>query len=160
MKTRGRQKAFSYVLVSASEIAAGSAAGIGLIFKDDHRSTVTKVSQAFGDTTVEEATYEALRIALEEAIRLGVRAFSIYTDSPAVVGQLTQGTRVPPHLMGGHLRARALMNAVGSVQIKLAGSGGNFSARRLAQGATSVVSPNVKHQAPLQLQLLGDGAVA
>ena len=89
MGTTRRQKAFSYVLVSAVPIEGQYAAGIGVIFKDENRRTVTKISQALGEATVEQATYEALTLVLEEAMRLGVRSFTVYVDSPAVVAQVT-----------------------------------------------------------------------
>ena len=160
MGTMRRQKAFSYVLVSAVPIEERNAAGIGVIFKDDNRRTVTKISQAFGEQTVEGATYEALTLVLEEAMRLGVRAFTIYLDSPAVVAQVTQTARVPGELLAGNLQVRALMNAVGRVQLRLAKAGRNFSARALASGATRTPRPSVQDYAPLQLTLLGDTAVA
>jgi len=160
MSATRRHKAFSYVLVSAVRIEDHNAAGIGVIFKDENRTTVTKISQAYGDRSIEGATYEALRIVLEEAMRLGVRSFTIYVDSPAVVAQLSQTARVPGDLLGAHLQVRALMNAVGRVSLRLAKAGRGFSARALARGARPTPRPSIQDYAPLQLRLLGDTAVA
>lgn len=160
MNATHRPKAFSYVLVSAAEIEGRNAAGIGVIFKDDNRTTVTKISQAFGGTTVETAVYEALRIVLEEAVRLGVRSFAVYLDSPAVLAELEQRARVPGDRLALHLQVRALMNAVGRVHVRLASVGRSFSARALARGATPTPRPSVKDFAPLQLRLLADTVVA
>ncbi|MCD6360894.1 MAG: reverse transcriptase-like protein [Armatimonadetes bacterium] len=160
MKRTRRAKAFSYVLVSAAQLEAQNAAGIGVIFKDDNRRTVTKISQALRDSDVVTATYEALRIVLEEALRLGVHSFTAYVDNPMVIAQLEENAQVPPELLGAHLQVRALMKAVGRVRVRMARAGRGFSARALARGATPAPRPNVKNYAPLQLKLLGDTAPA
>jgi len=160
MNSSRKPRAFSYVLVSAAETDEYNAAGIGVIFKDDSGRTVSKISQAFGEQTVDGATYEALRIVLEEAMRLGVRVFAVYVDNPAVVAQLDteQHARVPRDVLAAHLQVRALMNAAGRVQIRLARAGRNLSARGLARGATPGPRPSVRAYAPLQLPLLADTA--
>ena len=160
MTSKRKQRAFSYVLASAAPLEAENAAGIGLLFKDKDRRTVTTITQALGDSTVEEATYVALKMVLAEARRQRVRRFTIYLDNPLVIQQLAREAPVPAELLADHLQVRALLNAAGSVQVTQAMSGGNFSARILALGVTADLHPSEHGRAPVQLQLLADGAVA
>jgi 16S rRNA U516 pseudouridylate synthase RsuA-like enzyme len=160
MTSKRKQRAFSYVLASAAPLEAENAAGIGLLFKDNDRRTVTTITQALGDSTVEEATYVALKMVLAEARRQRVRRFTIYLDNPVVIQQLAREAPVPAELLADHLQVRALLHAAGSVQVTQAMSGGNFSARILALGATPDLHPSEHGRAPVQLQLLGDAVVA
>ena len=160
MTTKRKQKAFSYVLASAAPLEAENAAGIGLLFKDNDRRTVTTITQALGDSTVEEAAYLALKVVLAEARRQRVRRFTIYLDNPLVIQQLAREAPVPSDLLADHLQVRALLHAAGSVRVIQAMSGGSFSARILAQGATPDLRPNERDRAVVQLQLLGDAVVA
>jgi len=151
-------KAFSYVLVSSVPLDGGNAVGIGVIFKDENRSTVAKVSQALAGVSVEGGVYQALIIALEEAIRRRVGRCSIYVDSPAVLAQLGEGAWVPRELLGAHLQVRALMNAAGRVNLRLARAGAGFSARALAREAVPAPRPSVRQYGPLQLRLINETA--
>ncbi len=160
MTRKRKQRAFSYVLASAAPLEAENAAGIGLLFKDNDRRTVTTITQALGETTVEEAAYLALKMVLDEARRQRVRRFTIYLDNPLVIQQLAREAPVPAYLMGDHLQVRALLHAAGSVQVTEANSGGNFSARIVALGAMPDPRPRGNMPVPVQLQLPGDGVLA
>ncbi len=160
MTGKRKQRAFSYVLASTAPLEAENAAGIGLLFKDNDRRTVTTITQALRDSTVEEAAYLALKMVLDEARRRRVRRFTIYLDNPVVIQQLAREAPVPSELLADHLQVRAMLIAAGAVQLTQAMSGGSFSARILALGATPDPRPSRRSHDPVQLQLLADGALA
>ena len=152
MKGSADTRPFSYVLVSATRLR-DNGAGIGLIFKARDRSTTKTVCQALPDADPHAATYEALRIALEEAISAGGGSFTFYVDNAHVVQQLAGEAKVPLELLGPNLQVRALMNEVGGVAIVPARQTAAFSARKLAERAEESVEPTVREYVPLQLPL-------
>ncbi len=143
---------FSYVLVSAARLR-DDCVGIGLIFKARDRSTTKKISQALADTDLDAATYEALRMALEEAIAAGGGSFTFYVDNPRVVEQLAGEGKAPLALLGPSLQVKALMNAAGSVSVMPVTRTEVFSAHRLALRAQVAPTPQVREYVTLKLPL-------
>ncbi len=126
---------FAYALVSAVPLQDSTAAGIGVLFKARDRSTVGSICQALPNTEPLMAAYEALMRVLEEALRVGSRRITVYIDPPEVVRQLEGEAEVPRWALVKHLKARGMINQLGSVKLVAATRPG-FSARLLAQGAT------------------------
>jgi len=152
MDSHPKPCSFSYVLVSAARLR-DDCVGIGLIFKARDRSTTKKISQALPDTDLDAATYEALRIALEEAIGAGGGSFTFYVDNLRVVAQLAGEGRAPAELLAPSLQVRALMNGAGSVSVVPVTRTEAFSARRLALQAQVAPVPQVREYVSLQLPL-------
>lgn len=63
-----------------------SAAGFVLI--DDHDVVIRKGGEYLGITTNNQAEYQALRIALEEAFKSGIKEVAVHMDSLLVVNQM------------------------------------------------------------------------
>lgn len=129
-----RTERFAYALVSAAPLEDCDATGIGIVFKARDRSTLGTVCQALPHTDVLAAAYEAIMRVLEEALRTGVRRFTIYTDLADVVAQLTNDAPVPRPTLVAHLKVRGTINQLGAVRFVTA-TGPRFSARLLAEGA-------------------------
>ena len=157
MKRRGQSCPFSYALVSAARLQDDSV-GIGLIFKARDRSTTKKISQALPHSDVDTATYEALRIALEEAIAGGGGSLTFYVDNPRVVQQLTGAAKVPPALLGANLQVRALMNEAGAVTVIPVTRTRAFSACKVAERAVVTASPTVREYVTPKLPLVLEDA--
>lgn len=153
MKSRAASSAFSYALVSAVPLQ-DNLVGIGLILKARDRSTTKKISQALPDVDVDAATYEALRIALEEAVAARGASFTFYVDNPRVAQQLTGEARVRPALLGANLQVRAMMNEAGSVSVIPVTRTRVFSARKLAERAVASPGPTVREYVTPRLPLV------
>lgn len=131
---RGPGQGFAYALVSAATLQDTDAAGIGIVFKARDRSTIKTVCHALPDTEPLAAVYEALMRVLEEALQVGVRRLTIYTDFREVVDQLTRDAPVPRPLLVTHLKTRGMINQLAGVNL-VAATSGRFSARLIAESA-------------------------
>jgi ribonuclease HI len=69
-------------------------AAIGATVKDEHGGLITRISRPIGRATNNQAEYQAVIAALQEAIRLGARKVDIRLDSELVVRQLSGRYRV------------------------------------------------------------------
>jgi ribonuclease HI len=67
---------------------------IGAIIKEQQGRHIAHISQAIGETTNNQAEYQAIIAALEAAIRLGARQVELKSDSELVVKQLNGQYRV------------------------------------------------------------------
>lgn len=63
-------------------------AAIGVIIKDTQGNRISTVSKSIGQTTNNQAEYQAIIAALEAAIKLGANEVEIRSDSELVVRQL------------------------------------------------------------------------
>ncbi len=63
-------------------------AGIGVVIKDEKGAVVHEVSEYLGETTNNQAEYQALIAALEAAHKIGAQALEIHADSELIVNQV------------------------------------------------------------------------
>jgi ribonuclease HI len=63
-------------------------AAIGAVIKDDNGNVITSLSLCLGTTTNNQAEYHAIIAALENAISLGARQVTLFSDSELVVKQI------------------------------------------------------------------------
>jgi len=64
-------------------------AGVGVVFMDGAGNALHRMARGVGARTNNEAEYLALAVALEEALRLGLRRLSAFTDSRLLAGHMT-----------------------------------------------------------------------
>jgi len=69
-------------------------AAIGVVIKDGHGKVLARISKRIGRTTNNQAEYQAVIAALEEAVRLGAAGVEIKSDSELVVKQVSGRYRV------------------------------------------------------------------
>lgn len=78
------------VLICTDGAARGNPgpAAIGATVKDDKGNLIAGISRRIGITTNNQAEYQAIIAALEEAVSLGARHVELKTDSELVVKQI------------------------------------------------------------------------
>ncbi len=145
----------THALVSAAQAADTGLVGIAVILRDRKRDTVYSRSSSKASMTIETAAYAAISEALLTARENGSYAMTVYCDVASVVSQLNKEQDVPAELRSANLQLRALCNRFRRVDIKLAQSGTNFTAHKLAAGAAQGPSPQGPRQYVLQLPLTG-----
>lgn len=69
-------------------------AAIGATIKDGQGKLIARISRHIGTATNNQAEYQAVIVALNEALRLGARKVDISMDSELVVRQLSGRYRV------------------------------------------------------------------
>ena len=69
-------------------------AAIGAVIKDEHGRPITSISRPIGQTTNNQAEYQAVIAALERAISLGASQVDVRSDSEWLVKQITGRYRV------------------------------------------------------------------
>jgi ribonuclease HI len=69
-------------------------AAIGAVIKDGQGRVISRISRRIGRATNNQAEYQAIITALEEAVRLGAGEVDIKSDSELVVKQLKGRYRV------------------------------------------------------------------
>ncbi|HEY83438.1 MAG TPA: ribonuclease HI family protein [Dehalococcoidia bacterium] len=69
-------------------------AAIGVIIKDGEGRLISRLSRRIGTTTNNQAEYQAIIAALEEAVKLGATHVELNSDSELVVRQLSGRYRV------------------------------------------------------------------
>ena len=111
-------------------------AAIGAVIKDGQGRVLGKISRRIGRTTNNQAEYQAVIAALEEAIRLGVAGVVIKSDSELVVQQINGRYRVKnPALKPLHQRVRELQSLFQSFAIASIPRRQNTEADRLSNAA-------------------------
>ena len=111
-------------------------AAIGAVIKDGQGRVLGKISRRIGRTTNNQAEYQAVIAALEEAIRLGVAGVVIKSDSELVVQQINGRYRVKnPALKPLHQRVRELQSLFQSFAIASIPRRQNMEADRLSNAA-------------------------
>jgi ribonuclease HI len=78
------------VIINVDGAARGNPgpAAIGAVIKDETGNIVARLSHPLGVTTNNQAEYQAIIIALEKAISLGVKQVKVKSDSELVVNQI------------------------------------------------------------------------
>jgi probable phosphoglycerate mutase len=95
-----------------------------------------EISKALGVATNNVAEYTALLLALEEALRLGVKRVEIFADSQLLVRQLAGQYKVKhPNLLGLWQEARRLLARFEAWQARHIPRAENARADRLANEA-------------------------
>lgn len=69
-------------------------AGIGAVLKDEKNNIIQEISEYIGETTNNQAEYQALIAGLKKAKELKGECLSIYLDSELVVKQLNREYKV------------------------------------------------------------------
>jgi ribonuclease HI len=69
-------------------------AGIGAVLYDDKKQVLAKISKYIGETTNNQAEYQALISALKKAKDLGGQELDVFLDSELVVKQLNREYKV------------------------------------------------------------------
>ena len=111
-------------------------AAIGAVIKDGQGRVLGKISRRIGRTTNNQAEYQAVIAALEEAIRLGATSVVIKSDSELVVEQINGRYRVKnPALKPLHQRVRELQSLFQSFTIASIPRRQNVEADRLSNAA-------------------------
>ncbi|MCJ7514935.1 MAG: ribonuclease HI family protein [Dehalococcoidia bacterium] len=111
-------------------------AAIGAVIKDDQQKILVKVSRYIGDTTNNQAEYQAVIAALKEATRFKANLVTLYLDSELVAKQLTGSYRVKNiFLIPLHKEAAELCKKFTGLSIVHVGHDGNHEAHALAQTA-------------------------
>jgi ribonuclease HI len=69
-------------------------AACGVVIKDEAGNLLGKFSKYLGETTNNQAEYQGVILALEEAAKMGAGEIDFYLDSELVVNQLSQNYKV------------------------------------------------------------------
>ena len=111
-------------------------AAIGAVIKDDQQKILVKVSRYIGDTTNNQAEYQAVIAALKEATRFRADLVTLYLDSELVAKQLAGSYKVKNiFLVPLHKEAAELCKKFTRLSIVHVGHDGNIEAHTLAQAA-------------------------
>ena len=111
-------------------------AAIGAVIKDGQGRVLGKISRRIGRTTNNQAEYQAVIAALEEAVRLGVASVEVKSDSELVVEQINGRYRVKNlALKPLHQRVRELQSLFQSFAIASIPRRQNIEADRLSNAA-------------------------
>jgi ribonuclease HI len=140
---------FSQVLISVLR-RGGSAVGVGIVFRSRQGANVRKAGFLVEEASPEQATYQAILIALAEAQRCQVNGLTIYVDSAQVVDELNRKVRVVAPLLPAFAQVRCAANTLRRVRFSLGNAAQTFSARRLARTALQDRRPvNIEYDTPL-----------
>jgi ribonuclease HI len=111
-------------------------AAIGAVVKDEHQKILVKVSRYIGDTTNNQAEYQAVIAALKEAARFKADQATLYLDSELVIKQLAGSYKVRNlFLFPLHKEAVELCKKFAKLSIVHVGHEGNNEAHSLAKAA-------------------------
>jgi ribonuclease HI len=111
-------------------------AGAGAIITDEEGATLTEKAVYLGETTNNQAEYQALLIGLQEAVKLAPARLTVRMDSELIVKQLNGEYRVRNRdLQPLHDRARELMEQLTDVKVVHVPREENVDADRLANQA-------------------------
>lgn len=111
-------------------------AAIGAVIKDDQQKILVKVSRYIGDTTNNQAEYQAVIAALKEATIFKADLVTLYLDSELVAKQLAGRYKVKNiFLFPLHKEASDLCKKFTKLSIVHVGHDGNSEAHALAQAA-------------------------
>ena len=111
-------------------------AGAGAVLKKEDGELVAEISEYLGETTNNQAEYQALLHGLERAVGLHVKHLKIFMDSELVVKQLKGDYRVKhPDLIPLHQRVRESLKKLSSFEIAHVFREKNKEADKLANRA-------------------------
>jgi len=133
-----RQSGIEQVVVCTDGASIGNPgpAGAGGVISAPSGERLDEFSVPLGHATNNIAEYEAVRIGLERAIRLGARRVVLKLDSELVANQLTGRYRVKnPGLVEAYLRVTELLNRLDGIDVRAIPREENTEADRRAQTA-------------------------
>lgn len=111
-------------------------AAYGVVIADKSGKIIARLSRCIGITTNNQAEYQAIIAALEEALRLGARQVDLRSDSELVVRQLNGSYRVRnPGLKPLYLRVKELVGGLRCFTVSYIPREQNTLADRLANEA-------------------------
>lgn len=89
----------SHLIIYSDGAARGNPgpAGAGAVLSSRDGTPVATISKYLGEMTNNQAEYQALKLALEEALKLGAASISIKADSELMVRQLNGEYKVKNH---------------------------------------------------------------
>jgi ribonuclease HI len=109
---------------------------IGAVIKDDQRKILIEVSRYIGNTTNNQAEYQAVIAALKEAVRCKANLVTLYLDSELVARQLTGRYKVKNiSIVPLYKEAAELCKKFTRLSIVHVGHDGNSEAHALAHAA-------------------------
>ncbi len=126
------------VIIHSDGVSRGNPglAAIGATIKDEHGKLIAHISQEIDRTTNNQAEYQAVIAALEEAIRLGARQVELNSDSELIVKQIKGEYRVKKATLKPlYQQAKQLQNRLESFAINHIPRHQNAEADRLANRA-------------------------
>jgi len=85
-------------------------AAFGVVIEDKDGKIVGKFSKYLGETTNNQAEYQAIHFALEKAKEMGASEVELFSDSELIVNQLNQDYKIknlpagnPPNMYGNYI---------------------------------------------------------
>jgi ribonuclease HI len=110
-----------YINVDGASRGNPGPAAIGAILKDATGNTVGKISRRLGNTTNNQAEYQAIIVSLKMAVDAGARNVIVRSDSELVVNQVNGRYKIK------HMALRPLYQEL----VRLIGSLESFSIRHV-----------------------------
>jgi ribonuclease HI len=111
-------------------------AAIGAVIKDGQQNVLAEVSRHIGNTTNNQAEYQAVISGLKEATKFEADEVTLYVDSELVAKQLTGSYKVRNlSLFPLYKEALELTKKFSGLSIVLVGHDGNHEAHALAAQA-------------------------
>lgn len=90
-------------------------AAIGVVIENNGK-IVEEISQPIGETTNNQAEYQAVHAALQAALALGAKRVELFADSELIVKQLRGEYKVKnPELGPWYVKIHSLVNQIGHV---------------------------------------------
>ena len=125
------------IFIDGSSRGNPGESGCGIVIRDADGVVLLEEGYYLGKMTNNSAEYNALLIALEEALVLRAEAVNVYSDSELLVRQMNGQYRVKnAHLRGLYARAKRLADSFGDFEIKHINREQNNLADGLAQRAS------------------------
>lgn len=111
-------------------------AAIGAVIKDEQQKKLVKISQYIGQSTNNQAEYQAVIAALKAAIRFNAAEVTLYIDSELIVRQLAGSYKVKSFsLFPLYTEAAELSKRFANLSVIHIRRGGNAEAHALAKAA-------------------------
>jgi len=124
------------ILADGASLSNPGPAAIGAIVKSGQGENLVQISRRIGRATNNQAEYQALIAALEEAVKLGAGEVDIKLDSELLVKQLSGQYRVKAKgLKPLYQKVRILLGRLSGFTINHISSRRNSEAHRLAHMA-------------------------
>ena len=136
MSRAGGEEAYEIFIDGSSRGNPGHA-GCGVVIRDAQGNVLLEEGYSLGEMTNNSAEYNALIIALEQALVLKAESVRVHADSELLVRQMNGRYRVKHEdLKLLHGRARQLASRLKTFSIEHVRREGNRDADRLAQQAS------------------------
>lgn len=130
-----------YIYTDGASRGNPGPSGIGVVIADDKKKKIKELSRYIGETTNNVAEYNALILALEEALAMKASDVVINVDSELVAKHLSGEYRVKsPDIKPLFERAVGMLKDFGSFEVKHVDRSKNKDADRLANKAINLSS--------------------